>query len=373
MNKDDRKIHKVADQIKSDLAQGADVQVPTGDEPSPGERPNPFDARKALFAKANAKADAVSQPFNEGQPAQPAPTSTPAPAPKPDQPTVADLERARLEAAGKTAPDPAQPAPAPVANADDYVMVDTANGKLSVRQADVDRAGGVEMYVAQRAIDESRALLQAERVRLERDRAVLEQERRQAAEQGRAPTASGRDAAAQAGHGQVTADQLADLVYSGDAADMRTAMQTLLDQISSARDTPPREVQPTPKAVEPQPAPSMQDAVNQAINEMTSRDYPDVCGDPVARAASYQKFLQMASDTRNKDRRVLDIARDACEWGRMQFMHPRAAVVESKRGLPPSSTASSAVLQTEPTEPESRKDTVEMLAKYRQFGKRAQQ
>lgn len=370
MNKEDRNLHKAADKVKSDLSVGVDTKVPTGQERVPQTRPNPFDARKALFAKANAKADAASEPFDESKPDQPKPPEKYLPEEKdPAQVSPDDLARMQAEAAGKPIV-PGAPEPV-VASTDDYVTVSTPNGPLQVRQADLDRAGGAEMYLAQRSIDDARAALEADRVRLERDRQVLDAQRREAAEHGRAPTADGRSAAAQADGGNDDAERLASLIYSGDPESATSAIKTILDEIRSRKTSAPVEERRAEAPVnEGDP---LKAAVDKAVNEMTARDYPDVCGDPVARAASYQQFLKLASDPRNKDRRVLDIARDACEWGRMTFMHPRSEVRESKRGLPPASTAASAKQDgsDEDTEPSTPAETVAMLAHYRQFGRRA--
>lgn len=361
--KTDKSIHSAADKIKADLNIGVDTQVPTGEEPNPVLKPNPFDARKAMFAKANALADAASQPFQEGTPV----TQTQQ---KPDA-TPEEIEAARREASGQ----PRTSAQVPVAKPNEYVTVQTTSGPIQVLQSDLDRAGGAEMYLAQRAIDNSRAALQAEQERFRQQQAELEQRQRIAAEHGvPANTSSGQGGGSQVtgGGDDVEAERLASEIYSGDLDGAKRAIRTILGRIHERKDEDIAEL----RARLGQPAPAQPDpvmtAVNNAINEMTSRDYPDVCNDSVARAASYEKFKQMASDPRNKDRRALDIARDACEWGRMQFMNPRKDIAESKRGLPPAGNATSAASVTETDEePEKPKDVVAMMQDYRNFGRRA--
>lgn len=362
--KSDKAIHSAADKIKADLNVGTDVQVPTGDEANPILKPNPFDARKAMFAKANAIADAASEGFEEGRPVQPK---------TPDKPTLTpeEIEAARREAAGQSR----QSAQVPVAKPDEYVTVQTTSGPIQVMQSDLDRAGGAEMYLAQRALDNSRAALQAEQERFNQQRAEWEQKQRIAAEQGvPANTSSGQGGGSNAtgGGDEQEAERLASQIYSGDPDDAKRAIRSILGRIHERKAEDIAEL----RAKLGQPAPVQPDpvmtAVNNAINEMTAKDYPDVCGDPVARAASYEKFKQMASDPRNKDRRALDIARDACEWGRMQFMNPRKDIAESKRGLPPAGSATSAASVTETDEdPQKPGDVVAMMQDYRNFGRRA--
>lgn len=356
--KSDKAIHSAADKIKADLNIGKDVQVPTGEEANPILTPNPFDARKAMFAKANALADAASQGFEEGKP-------TPK-TEKPDAVTAEEIAAAQREAAG------GQVTPkVPVAKQNEYVTVQTTSGPISVLQADLDRAGGPEMYLAQRAIDNSRAALQVEQERLRQQQIEWEQRQRLAAEHGvPAGTSPGQgDGSKVTGDGdEAEAEKLALQIYSGDPEDAKRAIRSILGRI---RERKPVEVAGQGAGTVPAVDPVMT-AVNNAINEMTARDYPDVCNDQVARAASYEKFKQMTMDPRNKDRRALDIARDACEWGRMQFMNPRKDIAESKRGLPPSGNATSATSVTE-TDEEAPKpaDVVAMMQDYRNFGRRA--
>lgn len=363
--KSDKAIHSAADKIKADLNIGTDVQVPTGEEPNPMLKPNPFDARKAMFAKANAIADAASEGFEEGRPAQPN-----AHAKQETTLTLEEIEAARREAAGQAR----GPSQATVAKPNEYVTVQTTSGPIQVLQSDLDRAGGTEMYLAQRAIDQSRTALQMEQERFRQQQAEWEQRQRLAAEHGvPANTASGQGAGSSTTGGGIEeeAERLSSQIYSGDPEDAKRAIRSILGRIQERKAEDIAELRRTGQPAQVQPDPVMT-AVNNAINEMTSRDYPDVCNDPVARAASYEKFKQMASDPRNEDRRALDIARDACEWGRMQFMNPRKDIAESKRGLPPSGNATSAASVAETDEePQKPADVVAMMQDYRNFGRRA--
>lgn len=362
--KSDKAIHSAADKIKADLSIGTDTQVPTGEEVNPVLKPNPFDARKAMFAKANAIADAASQPFQEGTLVTP--QNTPA-----QNATPEEIEAARREAAGQPRTQPQ----VPVAKADEYVMVQTTSGPIQVLQSDLDRAGGSEMYLAQRALDNSRATLQAQQARFEQQKAEWEQKQRFAAEHGvpaNTSSSQGDGSHVTGGGDEEEAERLASQIYSGDPDDAKRAIRSILGRIHERKAEDIAELQ----ARLGQPAPAQPDpvmvAVNNAINEMTARDYPDVCNDQVARAASYEKFKQMASDPRNKDRRALDIARDACEWGRTTFMNPRKDIAESKRGLPPAGSATSAASVTETDEePQKPQDVVAMMQDYRNFGRRA--
>lgn len=371
--KTDKAIHSAADKIKADLNIGTDVQVPTGEEPNPIPKANPFDARKAMFAKANAIADAASQGFEEGK----------AHAPKTMKPdfgnetnvhadnlTPEQIEAARREAAGQLR-DPSQ---VPVAKTNEYVTVQTTSGPIQVLQSDLDRAGGPELYLAQRVIDNSRAALQAEQERFRQQQVEWEQRQRQAAEQGVPANTSrsqGEGSQVTGGGDEEEAERLASQIYSGDPEDAKRAIRSILGRIRERSVGDIGELRTGKGQTTPaQPDPVMT-AVNNAINEITARDYPDVCGDAVARAASYEKFKQMASDPRNKDRRAVDIARDACEWGRMQFMNPRKDIAESKRGLPPAGNATSAASVTETDEePAKPAEVVAMMQDYRNFGRR---
>lgn len=360
-DKSDKAIHSAADKIKSDLNVGVDTQVPTGEEKNPVLKPNPFDARKAMFAKANAIADAASQPFEEG-------TRVDTPAKTEPQVTPQEIEAARREASGQPQVTVAKP--------NEYVTVQTTSGPIQVLQSDLDRAGGPEMYLAQRAIDSSRAALQAEQTRFRQQQVEWEQRQRLAAEQGvPANTSSGQGDGSRVTGGGVEedAERLAAQIYSGDPDEAKRAVRSILGRIEARKAEELAELRARPAQPAAPAADPVMTAVNNAINEMTARDYPDVCGDQVARAASYEKFKQMASDPRNKDRRALDIARDACEWGRMQFMNPRKDIAESKRGLPPAGSATSAASVTETDEePQKAAEVVAMMQDYRNFGRRAQ-
>lgn len=365
----DKAIHTTANKIKSDLNIGADVQVPKGDEPNPVLKPNPFDARKAMFAKANAIADAASQGFSEGDAAKPQTL------PKPDAPKPEDIEAAQREAAGNARVGEADETP--VAKQNEYVTVQTPSGAINVLQADLDRAGGPEMYLAQRALDSSRAALELERSKFAQQQREWEQRQLLAAEHGvPANSSSGQDGGSRGtGDGdEVEAERLAAKIYSGDPDEAKEAIRALLGRIhSGSAEAVEKARLAAGQPAQPKPDPVMV-AMNNAINEMTARDYPDVCNDPVARAASYEKFKQLASDPLNKDRRALDIARDACEWGRNVFKNPRSQVVESKRGLPPVGSATSAASVTETDEePAKPAEVVAMMQDYRNFGRRVKQ
>lgn len=352
----DREVHAAADKVKADLAEGADVAVARGDEPTPVASANPFSARKAVFARANAKADAESVGFEEGaeHPAAAEPPVTAEPKP------VAKKVPAR--------------AAEPVANVDDYVMVQTASGTLSVRKADIERAGGPELYVAQRVLDDGRVALERERVALEKQRAEVEEMRRDAAGQGRVPAdnpaGSTADGPTGAGERESDAARIAEQLYSGDLDDAKRGVSVLVDRLNRQEQEIRALRNPRAKPVQTQVDPLVA-ATNRAIDEMSLREYADVCSDDPARAASLQKYYQLVRDPRNRDRRAIDIARDALEWGRTTFFNPRKAIAESKRGLAPTASATAAVAHSDDEgEPAKAAEVVARMSDFRNFGRR---
>lgn len=404
-NEADKALHKAADQHKRDLKEGANVRVPTGDEAAPPERVDPFAARKAMFAKADgirdeqaaqggtvqdARLEAMAKEagidldaIRRGHSGAPAPTSPTAPA------NVNE---------GKT---PASASTSTSQTSDGYVTVRLDGAEIKVAQRDIDRAGGVEQYIARREQDQrfdalarQNADLQRQVEEMRRLQQDLQQGAGHSAGQGTDPANRAADPAAQsrneAGNTGVEdeklVERLADQIYSGDRDDAVKGIRDLLRLARAKGEAPnvdeivakvkaamagstPQAEGTTPTTPQRKVDP-MVERVNREINAMALAEFPDLMQLPEARAATYERFLHLVKLPENANRLALDVARDALEEMEPKFINRRQAVVDRKRGLPTDSAASAATTGTpEVTVPDA-SSIVEQMAAARRFGRR---
>lgn len=372
----------------ADLKDGADVAVPKGNEATPPPRVHALDARKALYAKVNAKHDADmatgnALAFNE------------------------DMQRATQQPPAvqpPRQPEQQQPPAQPLANQpqDEYVTIQYQGRSVRVSAADIQRAGSEELYVRRRELADQSADLarragEMRRREAELDAAQQNLSARQAdlsrstaaphdgaatlpgSSPGTTPTPSGDSSADML----AKAEQLAARIYSGDIDDAKQAILDLMMEGRRHAVSPEQidaiiqqRVAELARTQAPAPSPSggsgtqpVNDPVYEAmvaeVNAVTSREYGDVVNDPIKRQLALAKFNELVMKPENADRLAVDIACDACDYIRHNGQ-PRQAALDLKRGLPPSPSASGTA-PAAPGEqaPLSNSDYVAMLARRR--------
>lgn len=375
----DTDLQKAADAHKADLNHGVAAVVPRGDEAAP-VKVDPFEARKAMFKKADALRE-IEQANADGH---------------------TDPERiAALQAEARGEDVSAQPgtAPTPPVNKPDtgqsqneYVTITAEGGPITVAKTDIDREGSVEMYLRRRQMDEVAAQDKIEIARLKREleeaRRLREPQQPSAADQDDPATiparTTGRSNSSGASEQELAelAGRLAQQIYSGDENDATTAILQILQrsqgrslsaddierQVRSAVERVAAPAATTTATVPPNPR---LEAINAQINAMSLAEYADVCNNDIARNATFAYFKELIAKPENRDRRAVDVARDACDWGRAKFIgDPRSNVLERKRGLPSSTIASGATQTTTEDEPLTPTQVVEMMKSHRNFGRR---
>lgn len=406
----DKAIHQAADAAKRDLTAGADVRVPTGDEAGPGSRIDPFAARKAMFATADAKRDAEAAQGGTIQDAKLAELAkeagidlealqrghqgAPADATPPATDRTLHLNKDKTTQAASTQPSQ---------SADERVTLTINGADITVAKRDVDRAGGAELYVRRRELDaeadrlaRQSAQLQSELEAAKKLRENLQQGAQHPAGQGQDPANRAADPAAQSrtdsGNTGVDdeklAERLADQIYSGDQDEAKKGVlelirltrqrgepldtKAIVQQVRTEMGAAPKAegtqaATPAPRTVDP-----VIDRVNREINAMSLAEFPDLMKDKAGRAAAYERFKELVVKPENADRLAVDVAREACEEIEPRFVNRRDAIVERKRGLQSTSAASGA-LRDEPEAVQDASSIVEQMAAARRFGRRPQQ
>jgi hypothetical protein len=375
----DVELHKSADAAKADLNKGVAEAVSRGDEAAP-VRIDPMAARKAMFKKADALRN-IEQANAKGD-ADPA--------------LIAALEAEARGEGAATQPDQAPTPPAKERatgqSQNEYVTITSEGGPISVAKADIDREGSVDLYLRRRQMDEAAAQDKIEIARLQRELAdakrLREPRQPSAADQDDPATIPARTTGRSHGSGASEqelaelASRLAQQIYSGDENDATTAILQILQRSQgrslSAEDIE-RQVLSAVERVSTTPAtptatvptnPRLE-AINAQINAMSLSEYADVCANDIARNATFAYFKELIAKPENRDRRAVDVARDACDWGRAKFIgDPRSKVLERKRGLPSSTTASGATQTTTEDEQLTPAQVVEMMQNHRNFGRR---
>lgn len=383
----DQEIIDASAKARADLHRDVAERVPRGDEKSPPPRVDPNALRKAMYKMSNEGYENLGDARDDASGAL----------------TPEQVAAAEAEASGRGAPavvkvastDAGQAAPK-------YVTIQAEGGTIQVAQSDVDREGSVELYLRRRAIDDAIANDKATIARLQAELAEsrrVRQEQLQAQPAGQAGPASGSARPAERslpGSGASDeemgdlASRLAQKIYSGDEAEARGAILEILKRSSargevlSAADIESRvhaavaqaQHASPPAATTAQPSVATVnprfEAINAQINEMAAREYEDVCKDDVARTATFSYFQKLIQLPENRDRRAVDVARDACEWGRTKFTaNPRGRIVEQKRGLQ-SATGASGATQTAADDAEPTPSSiVEQMREFRNFGRKA--
>ena len=403
----DKALHAEADAGKRDLDTGVSRTVSKGDEAAPPEGPrDPFGDRKAIFKKANDQRDRGEQQLRQGNPDH-------------------DERMRRMEAEARGEDPYAQQQPAkvdkPADKPDDkgdvasspeqgYVSLQYQGRELKVSKTDVARAGGEANYLRQLELDQreiemtrrQRELEQRDREfqsRLAESQALRGDDRRgDPSDHGTDPATRAERTAAQNRNGsgddgavgiEEEANRLAQMIYSGDEGDIRDAVATILQRAASAgqrvdvEDVARRAARmasavsgesPRQPAEPSQPAASGDEdpvaaVVRSQINKMASDDFPELLKNDVARQATFAKLQEMMRLPENKDRRAVDVARDACDWGMLQFFNPRGDVIERKRGLPSATATTGTEQQSTEDDVPSTQDFIALTQQRRRMTK----
>lgn len=404
---------------KTNLQDNGGVTVPKGDEKLPPGSRDFANDRKAIFDRANAQRakQIEASSTNNGEVAD-------------YETALAQEQQVRAEAAASGRdPDTAhrefvarghQPADGTVRPAgtkapastdqggtttsqNDYATL-TFNGRqITVSRRDIDAAGGEGNYLRARELEDREGSLAEQTAQmLQRQQALDAAEeslRRRQAEPVQPATAVGQGApatvpvstqgpgassAASAEDINAEAERLTNLMFSGDPADARKALATVLTEARSNRQTYTADqlaqlaadklrvqstvrtdTQPRTEGAKPSVDPRWEKQ-RQAINAMGAAEFPDVVSDPQAAQRVIARQQQMYADPRNKDRRAIDIAREACEVERQSIQ--RAKRIEVKQGLPQAPSAGGAAQADEPEKIATGSAYVDMLRDRRNFG-----
>lgn len=396
---ENRAVHAEADKIKTDLSIGADLVVDTGTGggATPPPKQDPFEARKALFAKANAMHDRDSANVRA------------------DNASVEELVAAmEAESRGESTtvddgspaggtPPAQEPITPPSQNLPAYVTLDYNGRSVRVARTDIERAGSEALYLRQRQADDLEADIAERAAKLEAEQARLRQQSEQlAARQAEMERlqAAGHDGSAQSpaertdGQGRATrpGDAAADLdarsvelaaqIYSGQPADTAEAVKSLLLEIEQARREGERRLAeykaqtsaPSPApAPAPAPAPTIDprwEAQRKAINEMGKRDFPELDRDPALCRLVSNEIQRLSAMPENAQRRAMDVAIEACENVQRQVgIDSRSAVRTMKQGLPVIPSAGGSAPAPAEEQPLNNQSYVELLAQRRRFAK----
>lgn len=399
----DARVHQQATKAKTDLNQGvAEGGAPRGDEPRP-TRHDPLGNRKAMFKKADAIRAAESNV--EVDPARQAEIDAMAARAVSDTPGEALTVRQRMQREQRQQDDAAAaPAPAPAPRADERIRLRVGEREITVTRADVEAAGGEQMYLRRRELDEEQLALAQER---EKARQLNDELTRRLAEasgsnrtggdpdpgQGRDPANIADDPSATVRPGTRGVDiaaqarEIAAGIYSGDQDDAAKAVEKILrhgaatgatlsvDDIVARVTAQLQGAQPKPAAA---PAPAQEvnpvvQTVNDQINAMARREFADLLKDEFNTKTAFEKFKQLVKLPENADRRAVDVAREACQWVMDKLDNPRAHVIEQKRTLPVSPSATSGVPEfTDDDVPANAAGAVAMIQASRNFGRRRQ-
>lgn len=387
-------IHKEADARKTDPRLGEGVIVDRGDEGRPSGKRNTFADRRAMYDKSD-------QMRRDGRPRSGDDVVDTSGAPNPDERPQDRTLHLNKPAAEPVKPGAAAPSQTASNAGSEYVTLQLEQGgSITVSRSDIEAAGGQEGYLRRRRDEEQDLRTRTQERELDGLRNQLAESERLRAELARQragdgspasrvddPSTQQRNVAGTVGVDdlETRAKALAKDIYSGDQADAERAIKQILagqqgqslsvdEVVRRATEALRREATQTTEPVKTAPLTAAMQAMNEQINDMSKRDFADVVQNPEARAAAYQRFLVEVRKPENKDRRAIDVARDSMLSIRDLFKtegHPRADVIESKRGLPSSAVASGAQAPVE-AEAEDSRSYIDRLSQSRNFSRRPQ-
>lgn len=396
---ENKAIHEQADKSKANLNEGVSAHVPGKEAVPPGTPRDPFGDRKALFAKHDARQHTEAQNVQEANPS-----------------VRERVEAMEAEARGGTPPAAAPaPAPAPASsgqNENPYITI-THNGRqLSVSRLDIEAAGGENGYLRQLELDdmdarfaEQTAAMQRQREQLEAEAADLKRRQeefqrsqtvaREAPATGDGGTPSqGRNGPAAGADEQLEADanRIVEQLFNGDPAEAAKAVKQILaarqpsarvptaEEVAELAAAKLRASQPEPKQPQTEARPTQPANVDprwertrQAINTMAEREFPDIAKDPTLSAKARVEITRLYQLPENKDRRAVDVAREACQLVKAEL--GRQQRIEVKQGLPsaPSAGGSAPAQGDDNANIPVGSDYVRMMQDRRYFGPRNRQ
>ena len=408
---------------KQNLAEGTDTVVPRGDETTPTAGGRDFaNDRKAIFARSseqrsrqieadangNGELQSYEQAMSDEMAVRLEAEAAGLDPEKAHREFVANGHQrpAGTKAPGQTPPPARAPAgQPPIASADAMVTL-THNGRqINVSQRDLDAVGGANAYLAARVLDEREGDLAAQVAEMQRREQALKDaenelnRRRAETQQHRAAgpdvpaivpvgtQGQGNSPAASAESINAEAERLMTMMFSGDPADATKALAQIIHEARSnrqeysaeqiaqlaaekLRQTQPQHVntQPKPQA-EPAQVDPRWERQRIAINAMAKAEYSDVLqADPAAAVRVKDRITAMGADPRNKDRRAIDVAREALEIEKQEWLRTQRVVV--KQSLPPAPAAGGAQAAQEGEKIATGSDYVALMADRRNFGRR---
>lgn len=372
----------------------------------PPERVDPFDARRALFAKSDARRETEANVMPDII----------------DPVHKARLEAMRREAAGVAAPAPASPSPQPSPtpihatstgtsqNPDERVSVAYNGTQISVARRDIDAAGGEQAYIRQRHYDEMDERFEAQQAQmrdlqarfsqqgeqlnrvqgeLQQTRSALQDATASRGGSTPSPTPAGGSAAS-VDQAQLDAeyDRIIDGLYSGDPKTAREALAKIT-KLQSAQSDPnsiiARAAELAAERVRqdiaashnggaqpaPSPSPSAVDPFERtrlAINRMCTEQYPEIDQSAELTAIARPRLIQALQDPANKQRRAVDVARGVFEDVRNEARINTAR--ELKQGLPVTPTAGGSAPAPGEAKEATASDFLKIMQDRRNFGPR---
>lgn len=390
MNPEDAAVHAEANKGKTDLSKVADTPVPSTEAVAPGTQRDPFADRKSIFLKRNKMNEVESQRVQN------------------ENPSVKEYVQAAEAASRGETPAPAgEPAQHLQTQAQpEYIQLQYNGRQLSVARRDIEAAGGQDGYLRQLQFDDMDASMAEQAAEMQRRRAELEAldadlKRRQEefqrsltvaretpATSGDGTSPQGRNGPAASADSDLEAEsnRIVEQLFSGDPADAAKAVKQILAESRRANAVPtaeqvaelaaqrlkamqPEPVQPRVEANGAKPVNPRWEAERVRINAMASTEFPQIANSPELAAVARAEIERLCSIPANKDRRAVDVAREACQ--NVQTELDRTRRVEMKQTLPTTTSAGGAA----PAAGDSEKvvtnsDYVAMLADRRNFGVR---
>lgn len=396
-NMTDSQLQKTIEAAKTDLNQGVAHSVPTGQEAMPPMKQDPIALRKAMFKKADEQramesgvpVDATAQDQIDHMSARPQDANP--------GDTQNIRQRLNQEQRQVQQPDIQQ---VQQVDPNEIVPLQVGNTTIKVTRADIERAGGADLYLRRRQMDDEALEMHKERQKLEAARQEFERRLAESQKwsnrtgvepvpgQGQDPANLVADPATTVTPGARGVDidslsqEIAEQLYSGDSESAAKSVKRILSYAMARGDTlsvdeiaakvkAQIETKPSASAPAAPPVNPVIEAVNAQLNSMAQAEFPDLLKDDVARSAAWAKFQGMVKLPENADRRAVDVARDACQWAEDTLRNPRGKVIEQKRGLQPTNAAATvgAMVDAEPDR-QTASDAVSTIASFRQFGRR---
>lgn len=387
----DKKAIAADDKIKTNLEDTEGAVLDDGKSKVPVKQ-DPFAARKAIFGKSkDVRATRIAQDVAQHADVQ---NITEALDKEMGEGTGNELDRGDHFDTNRTRVEVRQQPEQRVNDADadktgtvaelpERVKVKVLGQEFEVPREDVEEAGGLKAYQLERAASIRLQNAAREEARLKAERDQFERDKRASAGASPAPAAGSTPAAAptsQGGAGEsadvaARAEAIVSDLYSGDPKRAKAAVQQVLAASQSPQIDPKelarqaaellqqREPAPAPAATQPVAAQPIDPEVAE-LNEYMSSQFEDVLQDDTMRAKALSEFNRLKALPENRQRRLIDLGREAGREARKSGPHPRQDVVERKQKLPPSVAGTQTHAPAE-QQPMSRSEHIAVMRKAR--------